>query len=74
MCLPQRLLGASFVELHSTHDQRAIESAFAAAKSGLTPETFGAQCRKADASHVRLSWSIQWSPHYGQMFCVGRAA
>jgi len=74
LCVQERLLKADFLELHSGDDRPAIESAFAAARSGLTPETFRAHCRKADAGYVRLDWSIQWSPHYKRTFCVGRAA
>jgi PAS domain S-box-containing protein len=73
LALPARqLLGRSFHEIHSAEEQSRIEKVLAVAKSGMTPEPFTAQCRKADTTYVLLDWSIQWSPHYEKMFCVGR--
>src|ERR1043166_1029467 len=72
--LPSRqLVGRSFLAIHSSDERPDIEKAIAVAKSGLKPETFGARCRKGDETYARLDWSIQWSPHYERMFCVGRA-
>jgi PAS domain-containing protein len=72
--LPSRqLVGRSFIAIHSSDEQPDIEKAIAVAKSGLKPETFGARCRRGDATYARVDWSIQWSPHYERMFCVGRA-
>ncbi len=70
----RRLLGRSFVQLHSEDEKSRIEKAFAVAKSGMTAETFRARCRKGDESYAELNWSIQWSPHFEKMFCVGRLA
>lgn len=70
---PGNMLGRSFVELHSPDERQPIEKAFAVAKTGMIPEMFTALCRKADATYARINWSIQWSPHYQKMFCVGRA-
>ena len=70
----RRLLGQSFVQLHSEEERSRIEKAFAVAKSGMTAETFTARCRKGDETYAQLNWSIQWSPHFEKMFCVGRLA
>jgi PAS domain S-box-containing protein len=73
LALPSRqLLGRSFLEIHSPEEQSRIEKVLAVAKTGMTPEPFSAQCRKGDTTYARLDWSIQWSPHYEKMFCVGR--
>jgi PAS domain-containing protein len=71
---PRRLLGRSFMQLHSQEEEPQIAKAFAVAKSGMTAETFSALCRKGDETFARLNWSIQWSPHFEKMFCVGRLA
>jgi PAS domain-containing protein len=70
----RRLLGQSFVQLHLDEEKPQIEKAFAEARSGMIPETFSVRCRKGDQSYARLNWSIQWSPHFEKMFCVGRMA
>jgi PAS domain S-box-containing protein len=67
------LVNKSFVALHAADERPEIENAFATAKGGLKPEIFAAHCCKGDSSDVQLHWSIQWSPHYERMFCVGRA-
>ena len=70
----RRLLGRTFMQLHSEEEKPKIEKAFAVARSGMTAETFSARCRKGDETYARLNWSIQWSPHFETMFCVGRMA
>ena len=69
-----RLLGRSFIQLHSQDEEPQIQKAFAEARSGMMPEPFNAHCRRADESYVRLNWSIRWSPHFEKMVCVGRLA
>lgn len=70
----RRLLGCAFAQLHSGDEAPRIDKAFAVAKSGMTAETFTARCRKGDDTYAQLNWSIQWSPHFEKMFCVGRLA
>ncbi len=71
---PRQMLSRSFFDLHPPEEHQPIEKAFAVARSGMKPETFRARCRRGDATFATMDWSVQWSPHYEIMFCVGRVA